>query len=309
MVPGQVEAERANAVLGGRGEDALALQRVLRALVEVPAEGRPHPEHGRDRWGERVLRTGQLVRLLVQPPVEVEPRVLGGLGGLPRHGRDAHEGEPGRGAESLLRTTHRHVDAPRVAVVRDGAQAADDVDRKEHAGVPRHLRHRLHVVDHARRGLALLHEHALRRHSVQRGLHVRRLDGPAPLVVDRLDVEPVGSGDPGEALPEEPGDGHHDVVPGREEVRHSRLEPAGSARGEDQDVVLRLEDRLQGFGDLAQELAVPRPSVIDERAPLSQQDLRRDRCRPRGHDDLGLLHLRVTPAGESEGRVRPARPA
>jgi hypothetical protein len=83
-----------------------------------------------------------------------------------------------------------------------------------------------------------------------------------------VDVQVVGLGDLGEALPEVAGHRNDHPVARREQVGHRGLQPTGAGRGEHEHVGVGSHDPLDPLGDLAEQLAVGWAAVIDERASL-----------------------------------------
>ncbi len=269
----------------------MARERHVDPVGEVQAERGLQPLHDADRRRPWVLGIGQLREPPVGRPVEVEPRVRGGRGRLPGAGADGREGDAGAGAERLLRTSDRHVDAPVVEGERDRAQRAHHVHEDQGARVVGHTSQLLDRLDHAGGGLRLREQDPL--HGVL-GERPRNVVGPdlrPPRVVDGAHGETERFGELLEALGEEAGGRHQHLVAGREAVGHGGLEPSGSAGGHQQDVGgIRAVELLQVTRDLAHDVAEARPSVVHERAPLGEQDLGRDGCGTGGQDDLGPVH-------------------
>ncbi len=104
----------------------------------------------------------------------------------------------------------------------------------------------------------------------------------------------------GPALAEVPGRDDEVPLTGVDEVRHRRLERAGSRRGEEEHVVVRPEDLLQ-----APEHAVVRPrevraAVVHHRLGHDRQHLRRDGRRARG-EEVALLAARASEPSRARG--------
>jgi hypothetical protein len=81
----------------------------------------------------------------------------------------------------------------------------------------------------------------------------------------------------------------HAVARGAE-VRDRGFHRAGAGRGEEQDVVFGAADGLQPLEHLAEERAVVRAAVVDDRLGERSEDLRGHRCRPRGEEVPLLGH-------------------
>src|SRR4029450_903839 len=298
----QIQPEGSDAFLDRARQHAVPSVRCVRPVLVIQAKRGLEPLHHRDRGGPRTLRVLQPERLPVRGPVEIEPRVLRlGLRG-PRRLGDGGEREARRGRQGLLGPADRDVDAPTVEVERHGPERGHRVHDDHGAGILCGAGDRFDVMHDPRRGFALREQHGLGRGLRHRGPNVGGPHRFAPLVVDRVDVEPVGPGDLGEPLREVPGQRYQHRVARREAVGDGRLETPGARGGEDQDVRSRAVQPLEALGHLLQHAAEAWTTVVDERAPLGQIHLGRDRCGSGGQDDLGSIH----DAARSWGRIQHA---
>src|SRR5439155_25670706 len=91
------------------------------------------------------------------------------------------------------------------------------------------------------------------------------------------------------AVAELPGAHDHDGVAGRERVDERRLHRPGSRARERQHVRGGLEESLEAGANVDEERLVLRCAVVDDRLRHGEEDLARDRRRPRRHQ-LILLH-------------------
>jgi len=136
---------------------------------------------------------------------------------------------------------------------------------------------------------------------LEQAVDLVRVEPPAPagLVADRARAVGVGELDPALAeLARRAGD--HRVA-GAHEVGDRGLHRARAARGEQQHVVLRLEDRGQALEHARVQLDAGRVAVVEDRLGHDLADLRRQRRRPGGHQillDEGVgRHLSVLSRG------------
>ena len=200
------------------------------------------------------------------------------------------ERQPGRQHQALLRAGHDHVDTPRVHRQIGDAEARHGVDDEDRRGRPRHRGDALHVVQHARRGLAVLHQHRTGFGMRSQGLgdairgH-RRAEGRD----ERDDGEAVGRADLLPALAELARPQHEHGVAGRERADDGRLHAARARSGERNHVLGGLEQSLEPRPNLDEQRLVLRRPVVDHRLGHRQQHVRGNRGRPRRHQ-IVLLH-------------------
>ena len=230
--------------------------------------------------------------LPVDPPIEVEPWIRGGLGRAPRAFGHGHERDPRARRQRLLRAADRDVDAPVVEREGHGTQAGDDIDHDHGARVVRHPGEVLDGLDHAGGGLGLGEEHGL--HAGMRRQRVRHLGGielRSPRILRGVHREPVGLGESAPPVGEEPRERDEDLVTRREAVLDRGLEAARPAGRHQQDVgPVGPIQRPQAVRDVRHQLPEPGAAVVDERAALGEQHLGRDRGRSWRQDDLRPVH-------------------
>ncbi len=222
--------------------------------------------------------------------VEVEGRRVEGVDLRPGLRADRHERQARRQHQRLLRADAEDVDAPRVRPAFHRADARDPV-HGEH-GV--RLRHGpadlLDGVAGAGRGLAQSSHHASRVGMLLQGagdpLGIDRLT-PLDVEHDGVDAERLANVPP--ALGEVAGVQDDGLAAPGHGVDSGGLHGAGAGGSEDQDVVLRLEDLLQGGGTLDDDLLGLGRAVVDDRPGQFEQDVFGDRGRPGSHQ-ARLLH-------------------
>src|SRR5205807_10478101 len=78
-------------------------------------------------------------------------------------------------------------------------------------------------------------------------------------------LHPVGGGDVGPAVAEAADAAEEPGLAGAEDVRDHRLEPAGAARGEEEDVVRGLQPPAEPVDDVADEHRCVGAAVVDHR--------------------------------------------
>ena len=128
----ELEAERLHARARGAAEADVPVERSFQSLREQEVERDVEPRDERD--GQRDRRVELLLRLARSLPVEVEARRRPGR--RQRGLGDGGEAEPGRGHQRLLRPGDDDVEAPRVGLARDGAEARHRVDDDERIRPP-----------------------------------------------------------------------------------------------------------------------------------------------------------------------------
>ena len=149
----QRQAHRLRPFPAGTSERCVTCERCLESLVEQQLERLV--ERDDERHGRRERRRPGLERGAQLRPVEVHPRSGRARAALPGRRRDRGEREPGRCHQRLLRAGDDDVESPRIGLERNRAEARDRVDHRERAGLARCVSERLHVGDHARRGLGV----------------------------------------------------------------------------------------------------------------------------------------------------------
>ena len=258
----QLEPERLHARARRPAEPDVAVERSLQTLLEQELERDVEPGHERD--GQRDRRVERLLRLARPLPVEVEARRRPGRG--QRRLGDGGEAEARRRHERLLRAGDDDVEAPRVGLAGDGAEARDRVDDDERSRLLRDGRERTHVGDDSGRGLGLHDPDRLRLLLAQARAEVVGVGRLAPGVAEHVHVRAERGRHRDPALAEAPGRDHEMPLARRDEVRHRRLERAGARGSEEEHVVLRPADLAQP-GEHAlvdrQELGA---AVVDARA-------------------------------------------
>ena len=281
----QLEADRGGAGAGGAGEDLVACEHVLQALLLDQAERDVEPEEqrhgGRERARALALALGGLA------PVEVEAAAgRASAYSSARADTDANA-SPGGHIERLLRAGDDDVDAPVVLAQLGRAEARDGVDGEDDAVALGHLGDRLDVVDDAGGGLAERRERdldalVLGQQAVDRGRIQAR--APARLVAHLVGAVRLTEADP--ALAELAGGAHEDLVTGAHEVRERRLQRTRTARGEREHVVLRAEDGRQLGQHALVHLVEGGRAVVEHRRGHRLRDGGRDGRRPGGHQVL-----------------------
>src|SRR5215831_4672105 len=246
------------------------------------------PDHDRHRRGEARLVPRRVLPLLAQ--VEIELGQRGALGCTPRLLAEGEKSQARGQHEPFLGGGDDNVDPPSVHGQLGDAEARDGVDDEDRTGAPRGLRVPAHVVEHARRGLAVLDEHPLhvrvvaqrlgdtiRRHRVA----VRRFQ------LDDGEAEGLADGEP--ALGERTRVDHDDPVARRQRVGDRRLHGSRSRAGGSEHVLLGLHEALEPLPHLAEERVVFRGAVMDDRTGHREQDIGWHGRRTRRHQ-LVLLH-------------------
>ena len=124
----QVEPHRGDAGAGGAGEQVVAGEDVVQALLLDQAERDVEPEE--QRHGGRERARALALALGGAAPVEVVAAFAALRRVLERALGDRREGEPGRAHQRLLRAGDDDVDAPLVLAQLGGAEARHGVDRR-----------------------------------------------------------------------------------------------------------------------------------------------------------------------------------
>ena len=168
-----------------------------------------------DRDGRGVRRLPLVMRLARGGKIPVKARQACGPRRLPGALADAEHGHAGRRHPGFLRARHHHVEIPRVGQQRRGNEPADGVDQEQHVGSrrARYPRDSLDRVQHAGRGFVLCEEHGTSaRMCLQRLRHAASVGRAAPRIVERVDHQAKGHGDPGETVAEDAGAHGEDLV-------------------------------------------------------------------------------------------------
>ncbi len=199
----ELEAEGLKSGSDGGANGGVALPDVLEAFLLHQVEGGVELEH--DRHCGSPGRLAGFGARLVSGEVEVELGHLRRRGGFPGARRDGHERKPGRDHPGLLRAADDDVEAPRVGLERDRAEAADGVYEDERVGrfvLDRGGEDGDRVGDGGG-GLVLRHQDGLPRAAGLDGLaNLCRIRGLAPLEGELGDVGAVDGGDLGEPVAE-----------------------------------------------------------------------------------------------------------
>ena len=135
-----------------------------------------------------------------------------------------------------------------------------------------------HRMQRGGRGLARLHEDATDAGMlVEEPAHIFDAGAASPLDLELDDLEAVGRGDLRPALAELAAVDDQHLVARREQVGDRCFHRAGAGRGEDEHVLLGLEDLLQRTLGVREDLAELRRAVVDDRLRHRQEHPRRHR--------------------------------
>jgi len=197
-------------------------------------------------------------------PIEVEARRAGVRLALPGRLADAQHGHAGWKHPSLLRRRDRDIDVPPINGQVDGADPTDPVDHQQPVVTLDHFGQRLQWIGHAGRGFVVGNQYGcdvrLASEQVVEIFGIRRL-APGHRQSSNAGAEPPGQ--VGEAIPERADRDREETLARRHEVGDGALQPTGSARGEDQHVVVGLEGPPQTDFELGQKGPELRATVID----------------------------------------------
>ena len=258
----------------------MALVDVVQAFLFQHAQAFLEREGNRDgrREGRHSLvRPG--LRLL---PVEVEARRPRLRLLAPRALADADQGQTRGRHPALLRTADRDVDAPRVGFDVDRADRADAVDDDDPLGVAARPRELPQRVGQTRRRLVVgEQEHPRLGVPLQDHGEVVGLDRLPPFELEAHHVGAVGRGESRKPFAEVSTQRDDDLVAGRDEVGHRRLQASGARAGQQQEVVLGPEYSLRPGRDLGQDRRELGPAVIDHRPVHAPDHPLRKGCRSR----------------------------
>ena len=213
---------------GGPGEQRVAGEDPLEALVEDQVERDVEPEDERHRRGERAVAlalAGGGPR-----PVEVVAPAGSSGGELERARRHGGEREPGRAHQRLLGSGDDDVDPPRVLAQLGRAEPADRVDDEHGAAGAGDLGDRLDVVHDTGRGLAQRREDDLdARLGGQLGVDRGGIQALAPAGLVAMQLGPVGLAQLDPALAELARGARQHVAPRPREVGDRGLHRARAA--------------------------------------------------------------------------------
>ena len=201
---------------------------------------------------------------------------------LDRGRREGHRGEARRARETLLGAAVAGVDPPAVDLDLDAAQRGDRVDQQERPRAVDQLRDLFQRLVGAGRGLGVDDPHHLGAGMRGEGVaHRRRVDGPAPLDLDRVHPGAAAPGDVEHPAAEDPGDADDHLVAGLDQVGDRGLH-AGAAGPRDRQgqTVLGAEDPAQHAAGRVHDPQVLRVEVTDRRPRQGLQDPRRHVARP-----------------------------
>ncbi len=221
-------------------------------------------------------------------PVPVGARRLGVLGSLQRPRAGRVEPESRRQHEPLLRPGNHDIDAPLLLRQRHRRERGDGVDHEQRlvTGIVEHGSHRRDIGAHTGGGLVVDQE----QRAVGRGgaitLQPRRrqlrVDRPAPVTRNALELEAQPRRDVAPAVGEEAVVEGQNAIPWRERVDQRRLPAAVAGGGKHEHLaVVVVEDRGEPVEDLSRqerELGAP---MIDTRLRDGTQHSIRDVGRPR----------------------------
>ncbi len=260
----ELEAERLETGARCRRARLVAGEDVLGALeAHQPDALVDLVDHGDGRRPRRL--TGR-VAVAMGTQVEVDPRHGRGLHRGPGALRGRDHGQTRRGHEGLLRAGHDDVDAPRVHLERDGAQAGHAVDEDERLGtlLPDRRRQLGDRVHDAGRRLVVGQQHGLDgRDRTEAFADLVRRRGIPPLGIELGHVRPVGRGDLGEPVTERADRDAEHAVAGRQRVDDRGLEAAGARARDHRDVAGGPEVRLHAVEDPAEHRGELRAAVVD----------------------------------------------
>ena len=279
----QLEPERLHARPRRPAEPDVAVERSLQTLLEQEVERDVEPGHERD--GQRDRRVERLLGLARPLPVEVEARRRSGSG--QRGLGDGCKAEAGRRHECLLRAGDDDVEAPRIRLAGDGAEARDRVDDDERSRLLRDSREGTHVGDDSRGGLGLHDPDRFRLLLAQPRAKVVGIRRLAPGVAEHVDVRAERGRHRDPALAEAAGRDHEMALARRDEVRHGRLERAGARGSEEEHVVLRPADLAQPGEHALVDREELRTAVVDHGRTDRGEHLGRHGRRP-GREQVPL---------------------
>jgi hypothetical protein len=120
----------------------------------------------------------------------------------------------------------------------------------------------------------------------QDAVELGRVDPPSPLGLPVHGARAVGIAELGPALPELAARGHERRLAGADQIGDRGLHRAAAAGGEEEHLVLGLEDRLQPLQHTGIHLDERRRAVVEHRLCHHLRDRRRQRRRPGGHQVL-----------------------
>ena len=266
----------------------MTLEHVGQPLGLDQSQRLAQPDDDRHRRREAHLVLRHVLQLVGE--AEIELRQGRALGLPPRLLVERAEPEARRQHQALLRARYHQVDGPGVHRQIGDTEARHRVDDENRVVLAGGRGVRPDVVQHAGRGLAVLHEHRL-----HLGMALQRLGQPPGIdgLTERraqIDhVEPVRSGEIEPAVAELPGADDHDAVAGRQRIDDGRLHRARSRARERDHLGGRLEELLERGAHLDEERLVLRGPMVDDRLRHREQDLARNGSRTRRHQ-LILLH-------------------